>query len=156
MIKKQSNWLKRGLPVYLALALLIAFGGIFLYEILSLDEGSVVTPSATLSAETYMDKVNALLQDAQPERGAALIEQYQCASCHVAGVANNVAPSYEGLSEHAAYRRPPLTAAAYIYESIVNPSAYVVEGYNNVMRQDYAVVIPDHDLGDIIAYLLTR
>jgi len=59
------------------------------------------------------------------------------------------------FAARAAERRPPMPAAAYLYESIINPSVYIVEGYADAMAQDYAQIIPDGDMGDILAYLLS-
>jgi hypothetical protein len=112
-------------------------------------------PAAALTGDTYKDRVSVLLQGADPYRGGRLIDQYECWTCHRAGAVNHVAPSYEGIAGRAAARRPPLTAAAYLYESIVYPMAYVVEGYSGAMPQDYGKRLSDRELGDIIAYLLT-
>jgi mono/diheme cytochrome c family protein len=108
-----------------------------------------------LTADTYMDEVTRLLEGADASNGALLVEQYQCIACHRIGAENGVAPAFVGIAERAATRRPPLTAAAYIYESIVNPTALVVEGFGPVMLQDYRDQLSDRQLGDIIAYLLT-
>jgi hypothetical protein len=44
----------------------------------------------------------------------------------------------------------------YLYTSITNPNAYIVEGYQpNVMIQTYGQTLSDQDLADILAYLLT-
>jgi len=113
------------------------------------------TAAAQLTADTYMDKVTSLLQGADATRGAALVEQFGCTACHREGAVNKIAPAYDGIAVRAATRRPPLTAAAYIYESIINPTSYVVEGYNPAMPQNFAQQLSDRQLGDIIAYLLT-
>jgi cytochrome c len=115
------------------------------------------TPEATaeLGADTDMDKVTALLQNANPGNGVSLIEEYGCVACHRLGVASKVAPSFEGIAERAASRRPPLSAGAYIYESIINPTSYVVDGFQPAMPQNFSGRLTDRELGDIIAYLLT-
>jgi cytochrome c551/c552 len=110
---------------------------------------------AELTADTYMDKVTTLLQNANPENGALLIEQYGCVACHRLGVASKIAPSFEGIADRAASRRFPLSASAYIYESITHPTAYVVEDFQPAMPQNFSERLSDHELGDIIAYLLT-
>ncbi len=76
-------------------------------------------------------------------------------ACHRLGVASKIAPTFEGIAERAASRRAPLTAAAYIYESITHPTAYVVEGFQPAMPQNFSERLTDRELGDIIAYLLT-
>jgi cytochrome c551/c552 len=141
-------------PVYIALLLLGLVIAAFGAAILSLHrpgDGS----GQTLTSETYMDRVNQLLGNADPQRGDVLIDQYQCGSCHRIAAPNNIAPGYEDIAVRAATRRPPLIAPAYIYESIIHPAAFVVEGYVAAMPQNYAERLSDQELGDIIAYLLT-
>jgi hypothetical protein len=60
------------------------------------------------------------------------------------------------LGERAATRREPLTAAAYIYESILYPAAHVVADYPNVMPQNFPQRLSNKELGDLIAYLLQQ
>ncbi len=146
-------WRRLGVPALVALALLIVF--IVLFLVAALGYQPAPADDATLSASSYVTQVDALLASADPSRGPELMVQYQCVVCHVNG-ANNVAPSFDGLSERAATRRPPLTAPAYLYESIIAPAAFVVTGYAAVMPQNFADRIPDRDLGDMIAYLLKQ
>ncbi len=148
----QSPLLRRlGVPAIIALVLLAATLILFLVAALGYHPAPV--GHATLSASSYVDRVDVLLSNADASRGPDLIVKYQCVVCHVNG-ANNIAPSFTGLSGRASTRHPPLTASAYIYESITNPTAFVVTGYAAVMPQNFADRIPDRDLGDLIAYLL--
>ena len=151
---KTARW-----PVYLVIGLFILVTIIFIVALaLTTETELVVAPTAAasqLTADTYMDKVKVLLQGADAARGAVLVEQFRCTACHREGAVNKIAPSYEGIAARAATRRPPLTAAAYIYESITNPTVYVVDGYNPAMPQNFAQQLSDRQLGDIIAYLLT-
>ncbi len=145
-------------PVYLVIGLFILVTIIFIGALALTTESELVaapTAVAQLTADTYMDKVTPLLQSADPSRGAALVEQRACTACHREGAVNHIAPAYDGIADRAATRRPPMTAAAYIYESITNPLAYVVEGYNPSMPQNFSQQLSDQELGDIIAYLLT-
>jgi len=100
------------------------------------------------------EQVAAIMPNADPVRGEQHMTTYACAACHVAGAANHVAPPFTG-ADVAATRRPPLTAEEYLYEAIVNPGAYIVEGYPNSMPQDYRTRISPQEIGDMIAYLLT-
>ncbi len=144
-------------PVFLVLALLAIVTLLFLAEFVSSTQAETIVPEATseITADTYVEQVTTLLQDADPANGASLIEQYECVACHRLAVANNSAPPFVDVAERAATRRPPLTAAAYIYELIVHPAAFVVAGYNTVMPQNFRDRLSDRELGDIIAYLLT-
>lgn len=147
-------------PLYLVLALLVvtllAFGALFVVDFVNYQDtvhGNV--PAEALNEWSYRDRVEALLARADPAKGDALVVQFECAACHRAGAANGIAPAFTGIAERAAERRPPLSAAAYLYESITRPQAYIVEGFVGAMPQDYAARLTDQQLGDIIAYLLT-
>ncbi|GEM_PF-428196 len=142
------------LPIYIALALLGVFVVIFLVEFLDLSKSSGGTQAEALTAETYMDVVTSLLSNANSENGEVLLQQYGCNACHAGQNAGRLAPAHSEVAQVAAVRRPPLTAAAYVYESIIYPGAFIVEGYERNMPRIYADQIPDDELGDIIAYLL--
>lgn len=145
-------------PVLVALALLILITVIFIVEFVVSTQSELAAKQAlpdTLSENSYMDKVAALLSNANPENGAKLVEKYNCVVCHRAGAENKIAPAFVGIAERAATRRPPLNAPAYLYESIIHPAAYVVEGFSLVMPQNFSELLSDRELGDIIAYLLT-
>jgi len=142
------------LPVYLALALTLVFAAVFLIELISI-EPAADARIEPVSAQSYRAQVDALLANADPSRAEAAITKYGCDACHRAGAANGIAPLWVGVSERAATRRPPMPADAYLYESILYPSAYVVAGYADVMVKNFDERISDQELGDIIAYLLT-
>ncbi len=143
------------LPVFIALAILVVFLVVFAIEFLDLSKSSSGVEEADLTADTYMDIVTPLLENADASRGEALVTQYGCSSCHAGNNAGRLAPAHAEVANVAAERRPPLTAAAYVYESIIYPGAFVVEGYTNNMPRIYVDQIPDADLGDIIAYLIS-
>jgi cytochrome c551/c552 len=142
-------------PVYVALALLLLVTAAFAAAFVMTTKSEIAQAEATpqLAADSYGDRVTALLEGANAENGAALVEQYGCIVCHrLAG--ERIAPPFAGLSERAATRRPPLTAAAYIYQAITDPAAYMVAGYQPAMPQNYPERLSERELGDIIAYLL--
>lgn len=141
-------------PVFIALALLIAItiAFVILFVVASEDTGqTAATPPA---ADLYAERAADLLAQGDPQRGAELVVQYSCVACHVAGANLGIAPPFAGLADRAATRRPPLSAASYVYESITNPTAFVVEGYTGAMPENFAERLSDRDLGDIMAYLL--
>ncbi len=47
-------------------------------------------------------------------------------------------------------------AADYLRESIVDPSAYVVNDYQDAMLKDYGKKLDDGQIADLVAYLLTQ
>lgn len=151
--RKTSVW-----PVVVAGLFLVGFAALFVSELLQLSGGESGLPPAdeTLTEETYQDIVEALLVNADAERGETLVQRYGCVACHAgAGADNRLAPHWTGLADRAADRHPPLSAEAYLYESIVYPRAVDIEGYTGNMPLIYGSQIPPDDLGSIIAYLLT-
>lgn len=155
-VPKHSSWISRW-PILLTAGLVIVVGVVFLVEFVVATEGVEEDPVATdnLTEATYMDVVNLLLVGADEVRGEALVnEELACHACHISG-ADEIAPGYRDLSDHA-LARAPLTLEAYIYESIVYPAAHIVAGYPNSMPQNYGQQLTERQLGDIIAYLLTQ
>ena len=141
-------------PLYLAAGLLIVFAAIFVVAFISTSQGGRDTGAAVdLAPDTYMDRVGELLAGADPENGDVLLDRLECFSCH--RTFNTIAPRFVGIAEQAATRRPPLTAAAYIYESIVFPRAYLLDGYEPIMPEHYPEKLTDREIGDILSYLLT-
>lgn len=144
-----------GWPVYLVLGFMIVFGGIAVIEFFDYSPPDEHVPEATLTSTSYLDKVTPLLEGASAERGAALVMQYGCTACHREGAVNGIAPSFTGVNERVQTRRPPLTGAAYIYESINFPLAYVVEGFTPAMPLDFSNRLSPQEMGDIITFLLS-
>ena len=67
-----------------------------------------------------------------------------------------VGPSLAGVASRAGQRVPGQTAEQYLRTSIVTPNAYIVPGYSaNGMYQDFAKVLTDQQVNDLVAYLLT-
>jgi cytochrome c551/c552 len=145
-------------PVFIVIGFFILITALFVIAFVSATESEMAAasqPTAILTADTYFEQVNNLLQNASAENGALLVEQYGCTACHRLGVSSDVAPTFEGIAERASTRRRPLSAADYLYESIIHPAVFVVEGYQPGMPQNYPDRLSDQELGDIIAYLLT-
>ncbi len=81
-----------------------------------------------------------------------------CNTCHSLeeGVVL-VGPSHAGIGERAATAVDGMTAEEYLHDSIVNPDAHVTEGYTaGVMYQNYGAEIPEPQINDLVAFLLTQ
>jgi mono/diheme cytochrome c family protein len=103
----------------------------------------------------YEDVAVFLLTGADAQRGEFLVEDYGCNVCHGGAAAGILAPTYTDTVLYGEQRRPPLSLAAYVYESIVFPANYVGEGWTNTMALDYDEIISSRELGDMIAYILS-
>ncbi len=88
-----------------------------------------------------------------PANGKALFDQ-TCSGCH--GAADGAGPALTGMGERAATRVEGMSAEEYLHEAIVEPSAYVVEGFGDIMPKNYGEQYDETQLADIIAYILTQ
>lgn len=67
-----------------------------------------------------------------------------------------IGPSFYGIADRAADRVPGMTAEEYLYQSIVDPNAYVVSGYpEGQMIQNFGDILTEEQIQDLIAFLMT-
>lgn len=137
------------LPILIAVGFLVVFGVIFVVELIGLsgDDGGLVDEDVT--ADAYAAELDALLVEADPAQGPAVLTEHGCNACH----GNGLAPDYETVRAMAAERRSPMSARAYIYESILYPGAYLVDNYPNNMPRVYGDSVPAEDLAHMVVYL---
>ncbi len=91
----------------------------------------------------------------QQDLGRRLFGQH-CASCHVtSGDTVIVGPSLAGIASEAGGRIPGMEARAYLEQSILQPSAYLNPGYNDLMPQTFGQILSTEDLDALISYLFT-
>ena len=87
--------------------------------------------------------------------GADLVAKYACTGCHSLDASPMTGPTFKGLygSKRILADGTAVTAdAAYLTESIDNPNAKVVKGFDPVMPQ---MPIPPNDVHQIVEYLET-
>lgn len=106
-----------------------------------------------------------------PEKGRELFEnptRGRCSQCHTLdGTDVPTAPSLQGISKRASDRVPGLSAIEYLDQSILDPSAYLVDGYQDRMKH-FRIVVPEEvdymfadmltedEKNNLIAFLLTQ
>jgi mono/diheme cytochrome c family protein len=79
-----------------------------------------------------------------------------CAGCHALEPDTIViGPSLAGVATRAETRMKDHDARAYIETSILNPSAYVVDGFKDVMPKNFGKDLTSDDFNAIVAFLLT-
>ncbi len=81
-----------------------------------------------------------------------------CSTCHQTQSGTGVVvlgPNLNGIADRAGERIEGLEAVAYIYQSIVHPSEFLVQGYRNLMYSRYGEQLSPQDVADLVAYLLT-
>jgi mono/diheme cytochrome c family protein len=89
-----------------------------------------------------------------PAAGEVVFTEQGCIGCHA--VTDGVGPALTGMSERAGTRMEGMAPADYLHQSIMEPSAFVVEGYPDVMPHTYGETLTDQQISDLIAYLLTQ
>ncbi len=87
-------------------------------------------------------------------RGRQVYRQLGCASCHEPNLfGQRLGPPLDHVGTVAAERRPGMTAEAYLRESILDPGAYVVPGYQDTMPRGLGRDLSPTDLDALVAYL---
>lgn len=140
-----ANWV-----VWVTLGIVLIVVVVFVLEFVT---ASANRPNSTAAEDqSRMAVVEAL--DANPANAEALIVRYGCAACH-RNASAQIAPQFIGIAERAGERDPELSAFAYLYQSITDPAAHIVEDYTNAMPANYGQRLTDQELADLIAYLLS-
>ncbi|RMG87945.1 MAG: hypothetical protein D6712_04620 [Chloroflexi bacterium] len=127
------------------------------------DDEAVAEATEAADDEAGDDETLAEAPAGDPARGEELFNEFiadvsfACATCHNANSEDRlVGPGLLNVGEHAATRVDGLSAEEYLHQSIVDPSAFVVEGFpDNVMPKVYGDIFSEQDIQDIISYLLT-
>ncbi len=81
-----------------------------------------------------------------------------CGNCHYVRAAQGdlAGPNLSGIAERAATRVEGQTAEEYIRNSIVNPTAYQVEGWSSAaMPANYGALLSEEEIDSLVLYLLT-
>ncbi|GAB4570819.1 MAG: hypothetical protein Kow0077_05890 [Anaerolineae bacterium] len=128
-----------------------------------------VPPTAT-PTPTPLPPTEVPVAMGDPVRGEELFRNGKdaspaCVTCHMIDQEMVlIGPSMVGIAERAASRVSGQSAEDYLYESIVNPNAYLVPdtetnifaaGGNSLMFQQYADYLTEEDVQDLVAYMLT-
>jgi mono/diheme cytochrome c family protein len=92
-----------------------------------------------------------------PTAGKQLFLSSGCGGCHTfkpAGTNGKVGPDLDKLAADAQTAGQPL--AQYTFESIKNPSAYVVPGYPDHVMPNYGTQLSDKQIADLVAFLTQK
>jgi mono/diheme cytochrome c family protein len=95
---------------------------------------------------------------AQANTGEQIFQAAGCASCHrlsKAGATGTVGPSLEDLASAAGQREPGKSADEYVRESIVEPDAFTVQGFQRGAMPAFDQ-LDDEQLKMLVDYLLNK
>jgi cytochrome c553 len=130
------------------------------------DTAQLVPVPSIPSGPTVGTDITKTLPAGDAKNGETLATTLGCTACHVASATGPYWPAKDGTPgvgtraadrlKDPAYKGKATSPEQYLFESVVNPNAYVVNGFaSGVMPQNYANQLTDQNLADIIAYLLT-
>lgn len=115
---------------------------------------SAASPAASPAAASSSPATKALVGN--PANGPKLFVSKTCSTCHtvkkVAGAVGTIGPDLDGLAARAGTRKPGMSADDYIKESIENPTAFVVAGFQPAMPP-LRSTMSDQEFKDLQAFL---
>ncbi|MCP4424480.1 MAG: cytochrome c, partial [Chloroflexi bacterium] len=80
----------------------------------------------------------------------------QCGACHSVGEDTViVGPSLAGIAAEAGTRVPGQDARTYLYASIFDPGQFLVEGFDDLMPNNFGKELTGEELDAVVIYLLT-
>jgi cytochrome c oxidase subunit 2 len=128
--------------------------------------GLLVMVLLTACGDGQADTTTQTAAVGDPERGRQIWEDGggvlsgNCSGCHSLDgseqVDNRRAPTWQGISGSAGDRVPGLSGEQYLRESIVDPAAYIVEGYSDFMLKGYRFLLSEEDIDNLVVFLLTQ
>jgi mono/diheme cytochrome c family protein len=117
----------------------------------------IVAPTAKEVSGKLPQQQTTKLPKGDPAAGKNLFASKGCAGCHTfapAGSKASIGPDLDKLPELAQKaNQGPL--AEFVETSITNPSAYVENGYSDLMPKTYGS-LPKKQLADLIAFLTQK
>ena len=126
---------------------------------------ATVTPNPTPPPDRTDEAIATLVNMADVEAGAALFNKefntalgpFRCVTCHNIDSDDPLAgPGMLSLPERVGSRVDGQSAEVYLYNSIVDPNAYIAEDYNEgVMPMNYADILTEDQIFQLSAYMLS-
>jgi mono/diheme cytochrome c family protein len=113
----------------------------------------VVTFIRSQTAETASESTQAAV---------AIIEQAGCFACHrseTLGRGGKIGPAWDPLPEVAGTRVPGMSAEEYVLQSIIDPQAFTVEGFEDkaeLMPTDFGSRLSEDELNLLVDFLLGK
>jgi len=131
-------------------------------ELCGTDHANMVAPAKVVTREAFDTWVaeQVALANAAPEiRGQRVAQQFACIGCHSADGTKLAGPTWKAIFGHEVKLSDGSTVTVdedYLRQSILEPGAQIVEGYNdNVMPRDFATRMDEKQIEDVIAYIKT-
>lgn len=111
-----------------------------------------------MNPELVPTPIVALPPDDPTALGRLVFVQQGCVGCHtVSGISEaTTGPVLDGIATRAETQVEGLSAEEYIHESIVDPGAYVIDGFDGgLMPQNFTELVSEEELENLVAFMLT-
>lgn len=128
-------------------------------ELCGLQHAAMNAPVLVQSQEEFqawVDEQSGAVSNDPVERGQRLADQFGCLACHTTDGTQSVGPTWQGVfgsQEALADGTTVEVDEAYLRESIVNPGAKIVEGYQNIMPANIGEDMTEEQIDDVIAFI---
>ncbi len=150
------------LVIALFLAVALAACGSVAESVQPAPTSTPLRQAAATALPTVEAEVSTSAAQGDPAMGQQLFTTFQpkvgttCTACHrVDSDDRLVGPGLLHVAERAATRMTGVSAADYLHTSIVDPSAYVVDGYPDIMPKNWSAAFDESQLNDLVAYLMS-
>ena len=131
-------------------------GALALFIVVAIGAGLFLFTGESIGDETTETTAPITIDPDAAARGAVLAEGQGCLQCHTTDGRPGSGPTWSGL---AGSTRPLVDADevraddAYLFNSIVDPGAQVVEGYDDIMPKFYADQLDETQINDLVEYI---
>ncbi len=124
-----------------------AQGGLLIYPAAA----PTATATPVIAGPPELQQAFVALPAGDGAAGQQVFNTQPCKTCHVD---QPLGPAIAGIGTWAATRREGYSAEIYIYESITQPNAYIVEGFaDGLMPPNFKDVLTPQQISDLVAYL---
>jgi mono/diheme cytochrome c family protein len=115
----------------------------------------VMNWEATAMGQVELTEIPTPASDDPVVRGKAVFTSSGCGGCHaIEGLsAGTVGPELTHIGTLAETRVEGKSGEEYLHESVVNPSAHLVEGFTDLMPKNFGDLLNTDQLNDLIAFL---
>jgi len=121
--------------------------------------GSTSTPTTTAATTTSAATTTTTSGGGNVAAGKALFASSGCSSCHMftaAGSTGSVGPNLDTAPAQDAKTDGNMALAAFIQQSITDPSAYIAKGYTDgVMPKTFGTQLKPSQIADLVAFILS-
>lgn len=132
----------------------------------STPESTTEAPTEEVAQSAGSSRITRIIQSSgDPANGEVIFNTFYdetgfaCATCHtiVEGAPDGIGPNQYNLYQRAGERVEGQSAEDYVYTSIIDPNAHIVEGFEQraLMPLIYETILTQQEIFDLVVYVLS-